>query len=76
MGGWCQHRHPFSAAAAGVLSSLSPAAIAYFNGQAQEAAMSRLNAGIHYRSDIMAGLEQGQRLAAYTIHFAQKDGAD
>jgi membrane-associated phospholipid phosphatase len=65
----------FSAAAAAVLSYLFPANASYFNAQAQEAAMSRLYGGIHYPSDINAGLTHGQRIAAYTLTFAKNDGA-
>ena len=66
----------FSAAAADVLSYLFPDGASYFTAQAQEAAMSRLYAGIHYRSDIMAGLAQGQRIGEYTVRFAKQDGAN
>ena len=66
----------FSAAATAVLSYLFPSAADYFNGQAQEAAMSRLYAGIHYRSDIEVGLVHGQAIGGYTVRFAQQDGAD
>ena len=38
--------------------------------------MSRLYAGIHYRSDITVGLAQGQRIADYTVKFAKSDGAN
>lgn len=66
----------FSAAAATVLSSLYPDGASFFQQQAQEAAMSRLYAGIHYRSDIEAGLTQGQRVGKHTVDFATSDGAN
>jgi membrane-associated phospholipid phosphatase len=66
----------FSAAGADVLSYLFPSGATYFNGQAQEAAMSRLYGGIHYRSDITVGLTQGQRIGEYTVRFAKTDGAN
>ncbi|HWZ00674.1 MAG TPA: phosphatase PAP2 family protein [Edaphobacter sp.] len=66
----------FSAAGADVLSYLFPSGATYFNAQAQEAAMSRLYGGIHYRSDITVGLAQGQRIGDYTIRFAKADGAN
>ena len=66
----------FSAAAADVLSYLFPAGAADFKAQSQEAAMSRLYAGIHYRSDIVAGMSQGQRIGEYTVRFAKADGAN
>ena len=66
----------FSAAASDVLSYLFPSGATYFNAQAQEAAMSRLYGGIHYRSDIAVGLAQGQRIGDYTVRFAKSDGAN
>jgi hypothetical protein len=66
----------FSAAAAAVLSYLFPADAAYFKEQMEEAAISRLYAGIHYRSDIDVGKDHGTRIGGYTVRFAQLDGAD
>jgi uncharacterized protein (TIGR03437 family) len=66
----------FSAAAVVVLSYLFPSAADYFNAQAQEAAISRLYGGIHYRSDIEVGLVHGKAIGGYTVRFAQQDGAD
>lgn len=66
----------FSAAAADVLSYLFPSGSTYFQAQQQEAAMSRLYAGIHYRSDITAGMSHGTRIAEYTVRFAKTDGAN
>jgi PAP2 superfamily len=66
----------FSAAGADVLSYLFPSGATYFQQQAQEAAMSRLYGGIHYRSDITVGLAQGTRVGEYTVRFAKADGAD
>ena len=65
----------FSAAAATVLGSLFPDGAEYFQQQSQEAAMSRLYAGIHYRSDIEVGLTQGAKVGQHTVDFAQADGA-
>jgi membrane-associated phospholipid phosphatase len=66
----------FSAAAAQVLSYLFPSDAAYFESQADEAAMSRLYGGIHYRSDIEEGTTHGRRIGGYTVRFARLDGAD
>jgi membrane-associated phospholipid phosphatase len=66
----------FSAAAADVLSYLFPPATSYFAEQRDEAAISRLYGGIHYRSDIEVGKDHGSRVARYTITFARLDGAD
>jgi len=66
----------FSAAAAEVLSYLFPAAAPEFQALRDEAAMSRLYGGIHYRSDIEVGKEHGSRIGGYTVSFARTDGAD
>jgi hypothetical protein len=66
----------FSSAAASVLSYLFPDGATYFNDQAQEASLSRLYGGIHYRVDIEAGSDHGKRIGGYTVKFAQTDGAD
>jgi hypothetical protein len=66
----------FSAAGADVLSYLFPSGASDFSAMVQEAAMSRLYAGIHYRSDITAGMAHGQRIGDYTVRFAKTDGAN
>jgi hypothetical protein len=66
----------FSAAAAEVLSYLFPAGAGYFEAEMEEAAISRLYGGIHYRSDIEIGMEHGRRIGGYTVSFARIDGAD
>ena len=66
----------FSAAAAEVLSYLFPSDAAYFQAQRDEAAISRLYGGIHYRSDIEVGKDHGKRIGDYTVRFAQQDGAN
>ena len=66
----------FSAAAATVLSHLFPARAAEFDAMKEEAAISRLYGGIHYRSDIEVGKEHGQRIGGYTVNFARQDGAE
>jgi hypothetical protein len=66
----------FSAAADAVLSYLFPNGAAYFDSQRDEAAISRLYGGIHYRSDIEIGKDHGKRIGGYTVRFAQHDGAD
>jgi membrane-associated phospholipid phosphatase len=66
----------FSAAAARVLSYVFPDGAAYFDAQKEEAAISRLFGGIHYRSDIEVGKEHGNRVGEYTVAFARTDGAD
>ena len=66
----------FSAAAAAVLSYLFPNDASTFGAMRDEAALSRLYGGIHYRSDIDVGKDHGARIASYTLKFAQNDGAN
>lgn len=67
----------FSAAAAGILSYLFPEGESYFKEQAEEAALSRLYGGIHYRKDSMVGLDVGYDISDFMINnFAKIDGAD
>jgi len=66
----------YSAAAADVLSYLFPAGAASFDAMKEEAAISRLYGGIHYRSDIEVGKTHGKRIGDYTLRFALHDGAD
>jgi membrane-associated phospholipid phosphatase len=66
----------FSASAAEVLSYLFPSAAGEFHTAKDEAAISRLYGGIHYRSDIEIGKEHGSRVGSYTVSFARTDGAD
>jgi membrane-associated phospholipid phosphatase len=66
----------FSAAAAEVLTYLFPTGAAYFDAEKEEAAISRLYGGIHYRTDIEVGKEHGERIGGYTLRFALHDGAD
>lgn len=64
----------FSAAAASILSYEFPTAADRFSQMKDEAAISRLYGGIHYRSDIEKGKIHGQRIATYTLQFAHSDG--
>jgi membrane-associated phospholipid phosphatase len=65
----------FSSAAAEVLSYLFPTGAQQFEAQKEEAAISRLYGGIHYRSDIEIGKAHGKRVGGYTVSFARTDGA-
>ena len=65
----------FSAAASGVLGYLFPGEAARFRVMADEAGMSRLYGGIHYRLDIDQGKAHGDRVSAFTLRFAQSDRA-
>ena len=66
----------FSGAAAEVLSYLFPHGAAEFEAKKEEASISRLYAGIHYRSDVELGKTHGERVGGYTVNFAMTDGAD
>lgn len=65
----------FSAAGAEVLGYIFPDAAGTFRAQRDEASISRVYGGLHYRSDIELGRDHGQRIAGYTLRFAQLDGA-
>ena len=52
-----------------------PSGAAGFGAMRDEAGISRLYGGIHYPSDIEAGKVHGNRIATYTLNFAQSDGA-
>jgi hypothetical protein len=66
----------YSAAAALVLSYLFPSAASQFDTMKDEAGISRMYGGIHYRADIETGKDHGKRIGAYTVNFARQDGAD
>ena len=57
----------FSGAAADVLGYFFPAERASLAAQAEEAAMSRLYGGIHYRFDSDVGLRMGRAVAALAV---------
>lgn len=65
-----------ASAAAAVLSYLFPNEAQTFARAAQECSESRLNAGVHYQSDITAGEELGRRVAELVIAWARTDGSD
>jgi hypothetical protein len=66
----------YSASAAVVLSYLFPEAAPAFDAMKEEASISRIYGGIHYRSDIERGKEHGARIGGYAVRFAQQDGAN
>ncbi len=65
----------FSGAAATVLTYLLPDRGTKFTDLANQAALSRLYGGIHYRSDVEVGLVTGNKVGQYAIIRAQSDGA-
>jgi hypothetical protein len=56
-----------------VLSYLFPRDAAFFRERAEEGAMSRLWAGIHFRSDIDAGLTLGRSVGQLAVSQAKED---
>jgi hypothetical protein len=66
----------FSAAAATVLGHIFPSDKQSLDAWAEEAALSRLYGGIHYRFDSEEGLQQGRAVAAYSVAVARVDGAE
>jgi len=63
-------------AAADVLAYFNPSEASYFRGLAEEAARSRLFAGVELPSDYNAGMELGHRVAQEVIAKAKADGSD
>src|SRR5205814_428922 len=63
-------------AASAVLAYLFPKDAQFFKDKAEVAGQSRLLAGVEYPSDVAAGLELGQAVAARVIERASSDGAD
>jgi len=66
----------FSGAAAAVLAHIIPDNADKYTSMAQEASLSRILAGIHYRSDCSIGLEVGKNVGNYAVLRAQTDGAE
>ena len=63
-----------SAAIAAVIGHLFPREAQLMWQKAEESGWSRLWAGIHFRSDIEAGLEIGRKVGQLVIEWTQKDG--
>jgi membrane-associated phospholipid phosphatase len=63
-------------AASTVLAYLFPNDARHFAEKAEEAAKSRLLAGVQYPSDVAAGMELGRAVAALVIERAKTDGSD
>jgi len=64
----------FSGAAATVLGTIFPQGAADFDAMADEAGISRLYGGIHYRSDIVSGKAHGERIGAWVVNYLSTDG--
>jgi membrane-associated phospholipid phosphatase len=74
--GYVSGHSGYSAAAADVLSYFFPANAATFQAKAEEAAISRLYAGIHPRIDNDDGAVLGHKVGAAVVARAEGDGAD
>jgi hypothetical protein len=66
----------FSGAAATILGHIIPERAADYSAMAQQASLSRMLGGIHYRSDCSVGLQVGQNIGNYAIQRALIDGAE
>jgi membrane-associated phospholipid phosphatase len=67
--------HAVAAGAAEVvLSYFFPSEAARFKSLAEEAGRSRLLAGLHYPSDVIAGLELGRAVGQRVVAYAETDG--
>ncbi|HSF88583.1 MAG TPA: phosphatase PAP2 family protein [Saprospiraceae bacterium] len=66
----------FSSAGAEVLSYIFPEDAAKFQNYSDEAALSRLYGGIHYRFDITDGNTSGKAVGQYAIERLQADGGE
>jgi hypothetical protein len=63
-----------SGASSVVLTAFFPADAASLAAQAEEAAVSRLYGGIHWRSDNEVGLQVGQQIGQLAVDRARQDG--
>ncbi|HLG39768.1 MAG TPA: phosphatase PAP2 family protein, partial [Chitinophagaceae bacterium] len=66
----------FSGAAAAILGHIIPERKVAYEAMAQEAAISRLYGGIHYRADCEVGLTVGQNVGQHAVDRAKTDGAE
>lgn len=66
----------FSGAAAAILGHIIPERASQYDAMANEASVSRMYGGIHYKSDCTKGLEVGKNVGGYAIQRALTDGAE
>jgi len=62
--------------AATVLGHIIPERKTAYEAMAQEASLSRMYGGIHYKSDCVTGLEVGKNIGNYAVQRAITDGAE
>ena len=61
---------------ADLYSYFFPSEKSYFKARAKDAAESRFQGGIHFRSDNEVGLEMGRKVAAIVVQRAMRDGSE
>jgi hypothetical protein len=66
----------FSSAAATILGHIIPSRAQAYLTMAQDAANSRIYAGIHYNIDCEVGMTVGQNIGNYAVQRAMSDGAE
>ena len=66
----------YSGASGEVLAHVFPDDAKMWRARAQEAGMSRLWGGVHWRIDVEQGLKMGRRVAGLVIKRAEQDGAE
>jgi len=71
----CEHAVAAGAAST-VLAYLFPAEAGALEAMAQEAAQSRVIAGVQYPSDARAGLELGRAVGARVVEYGRSDNSD
>lgn len=59
-----------------MLTHFFPEDAATLKGYANEAAESRIYAGIHYRFDVEAGKQQGISVGNFSVDAARADGGE
>jgi hypothetical protein len=66
----------YSGAAGEVLAHLFPDDAKLWRAKAEEAGISRIYGGIHYRSDNVVGQRMGREIGRLTVRHAERDGAE
>jgi membrane-associated phospholipid phosphatase len=65
-----------SAAAADVMAELFPDRAVHYRALADEASVSRVYGGVHYRFDVLIGEELGRSVGAAVVERMRNDGSD
>lgn len=73
--GYTSGHSTFSGAAATVLGYIFPASKPKYDAMAQEASLSRIYGGIHFRADCEVGLRCGKAIGGFSVRFGEKDGS-